>query len=276
MTTKKLPVWATVRATYGSVKEHAEAIALLSRGTAAAAIAATVLSYAAVQLILTDERRGEEFLSLPAGERLAAYTSLPVLIVSIGVFIIVVRWHRMIVRGMTPGETRRWARRAALLYFARGLLLGAIGGAIGIVCGLLPIVLMRGLPIPDDVGRWLTVASIVGAVLAALLIVGRLSLILPAGAVGDYHVTMRRAWQMSRGNSWRILAGSALASGPVIIVDVLINGLIEALPSMSGNIASLLAMLTLSLLLFVLTAIVQASFLSYAYRYLAETDDQVS
>jgi hypothetical protein len=38
---------------------------------------------------------------------------------------------------------------------------------------------------------------------------------------------------------------------------------------MSGNIASLLAMLTLSLLLFVLTAIVQASFLSYAYKYLS-------
>jgi hypothetical protein len=85
---------------------------------------------------------------------------------------------------------------------------------------------------------------------------------------------MRRAWQMSRGNSWRILAGSALASGPVIVVDVLINGFVEALPSMSGNIASLLAMLTLSLLLFVLTAIVQASFLSYAYKFLSAGNDE--
>jgi hypothetical protein len=274
MTTKKLPVWATVRATYGSVKEHAEALALLSRGTAATALAATVLSYAAVQLILTDERRGEEFLSLPIGERLAAYTSLPVLIVSVGVFIIIVRWHRMIVRDMTPRETRRWARRAAALYFARGLLLSALGLAIGIVCGLLPISLSRGVAMPEDVRWWFSVASIAAAVVVALLLVGRLSLILPAGAVGDYHVTMRRAWQMSRGNSWRILAGSALASGPVIVVDVLINGFVEALPSMSGNIASLLAMLTLSLLLFVLTAIVQASFLSYAYKFLSAGNDE--
>jgi hypothetical protein len=273
MTTKKLPVWATVRATYRSVKEHAGELALLSRGTGTAALAAVVLSYGAVQLVLTDERRGAEFLALPAGERLAAYTSLPVLIVSIGVFIIIVRWHRMIVRDMTPGETRRWARRAALLYFARGLLLGALGAAIGIVCGLLPVTLSRGVAIPDDVRWWMTVTSIAGAVLAALLVVGRLSLILPAGAVGDYHVTMRRAWQMSRGNTWRILAGSVLASGPVIIVDVLINGILEALPSMSGSVASLLAMLTLSLVLFVLTAIVQASFLSYAYRHLAGVGD---
>lgn len=267
MTTKKLPVWATVRATYWSVKEHAETLAVLSRGTAAAALAALVLSFGALQLVLADERRGAEFLNLPAGERAAAYSSLATLVVLFGVFVIVVRWHRTIVRDMPPDETRPRATRAAMLYFARSLLLSAIGVAIGIVCGLLPVTLMRRLPIPDDVGGWLTVAGILGGVLAALLTVGRLSLILPAGAVGDYHVTMRRAWQMSRGNSWRILGGSVLASGPVFVVNIVLNGLIDALPSMSASVPSLLAMLTLSLLLFVVTAVVQASFLSYAYRH---------
>jgi hypothetical protein len=38
---------------------------------------------------------------------------------------------------------------------------------------------------------------------------------------------------------------------------------------MSASVPSLLAMLTLSLLLFVVTAVVQASFLSYAYKHLA-------
>jgi hypothetical protein len=269
MTTEKLPVWATVRATYRSVKEHAEALVLVSRGTATAAVVAVVLSYGAVQLVLTDERRADEFLNMPAGERVAAYTSLAMLVVLFGLFVIVVRWHRMIVRDIAPDATRPRATRAAMLYFARSLLLGAIGGAIGIVCGLLPVTLMRRLPIPDDVGGWLTVASIVCGVLAALLTVGRLSLILPAGAIGDYHVTMRRAWQMSSGNSWRILTGSVLASGPVFVANVVLNGLIDALPSMSTSVPSLLAMLTLSLLLFVVTAVVQASFLSYAYKSLA-------
>lgn len=241
---------------------------MLSRGTAIATAIAAALSFAAVQLLLTDERRADEFLSMPAGERLAAYTSLAMLVVLFGLFVIVVRWHRMIVRDIAPDATRLKATRAAMLYFARGLLLSAIGGAIGIVCGLLPVTLMRRLPIPDDVGGWLTVASIMGGILAALLTVGRLSLILPAGAVGDYHVTMRRAWQMSRGNSWRILGGSVLASGPVFVVNIVLNGLIDALPSMSASVPSLLAMLTLSLLLFVVTAIVQASFLSYVYRFL--------
>lgn len=271
MTTEKLPVWATVRATYRSVTEHIGALVLVSRGTATAAVIAAVLSYGAVQLVLTDERRADEFLNMPAGERVAAYTSLAMLVVLFGLFVIVVRWHRMIVHDMAPDATRPRATRAALLYFARALLLGAIGGAIGIVCGLLPVTLMRRLPIPDDVGGWLTVASIMGGILAALLAVGRLSLILPAGAVGDYHVTMRRAWQMSRGNSWRILAGSVLASGPVFVVNIVLNGFIEALPSMSASVPSLLAMLTLSLVLFVVTAVVQASFLSYVYRYFVET-----
>jgi hypothetical protein len=269
MTTTKLPVWATVRATYRSVKEHAGDLALLSRGTATAAFVAVVLSYGAVQLLLSDERRGGEFLELPAGERVAAYTSLATLVILFGLFVIIVRWHRLIVRDVEPGSTRPRATRAAMLYFARGLLLGAIGGAIGIVCGLLPVTLSRGFPIPEDVRWWLTFASVAAAAIVALLTVGRLSLILPAGAVGDYHVTMGRAWQMSRGNSWRILAGSALASGPVLVVNIVLNGFIDALPSMSADVASLLTMLTLSLLLFVVTAVVQASFLSYAYKHLA-------
>jgi hypothetical protein len=269
MTTTKLPVWATVRATYRSVKEHSEALAVLSRGTATAAAVAVGLSFGAVQLLLADERRGSEFLELPAGERVAAYTSLATLVILFGLFVIIVRWHRMIVQGVPPGATRPRATRAAMLYFARSLLLGMIGVAVGLVCGMLPVALSRSLPIPDDIGRWLTVASIAGGVLAALLTVGRLSLILPAGAVGDYHVTMRRAWQLSRGNSWRILAGSLLASGPVFIANIVLNGLIDALPSMSASVPSLLAMLTLSLLLFVVTAVVQASFLSYAYKHLA-------
>lgn len=275
MATKKLPVWATVRATYRSVKEHAEALLSLSRGTATAAVIALVLSFAAIQLVLADERRSAEFLNLPTGERVAAYTSLAMLMVFIGIFAIVVRWHRMIVRDLSPRETRQGATRAAILYFARGLLVSSIAVSTGLVCALLPVTLTRDLAIPEATRWWLTIAFVVSGIVGAMLIAGRLSLILPAGAVGDYHVTMRRAWQMSRGNSWRILAGSVLASGPVVIVDVLINGFIEALPSMSGNVASLLAMLTLSMLLFVLTAIVQASFLSYAYRYLAANSDEV-
>lgn len=269
MTLKKLPVWATVRATYGSVSEHAGALALLSRGTAVAAVVAAALSYGAVQLLLTDERRGAEFLDLPAGERVAAYTSLAVLVVAIGLFVIIVRWHRMIVRDIPADATRQGATRAALLYLARSLLLGWLGAAIAVVCGLLPVTLSRGWPLPDDVRWWVTAACVTGGVVAALLTVGRLSLILPAGAVGDYHVTMRRAWQMSRGNAWRILGGSVLASGPVFVVNIASNGLIEALPSMPGDVAPLLAMLALSLVLFVVTAIVQASFLSYAYKSLA-------
>ena len=273
MTTKKLPVWAIVRDTYRSVREHADALGALSRGTATAATIALVLSFAAVQLILSDERRGAAFLELPAGERVAAYTSRAMLMVFIGLFVIIVRWHRMIVRDLAPRATRAGATRAALLYFARSLLLGSLGVSIGVVCALLPVTLTRGLPLSEDVRWWITVAFVIGGIVAALVTVGRLSLILPAGAVGDYHVTMGRAWHMSRGNAWRILAGSVLASGPVFFANVVFNGFIEAMPSMSGNVASLLAMLTLSLLLFVLTAVVQASFLSYAYRFLSKAND---
>jgi hypothetical protein len=96
----------------------------------------------------------------------------------------------------------------------------------------------------------------------------RLSMILPAGAVGDYHVTMRRSWAMTRGNAMRLLAGSVLSSGPVVIVNVVVNSLEKALPTIvTVSVPSLLAAIALSILLSVVTAIVQAGFLSHAYRF---------
>lgn len=270
MTVRKLPVLATVAATYRSVKAHAADLALLSRTTAIIAAAAGVLGFGAVQLLPADDQRGGAFLALPAGERVASYTSLAVLVVAVGVFIVIVRWHRMIVRDTEPAATRAGATRAAMLYFVRGMLLGWLGAAIAVVLGLLPVTLSRDVPIPGDVRWWFTLACIIGGIVAALFVVVRFSLVLPAGAVGDYRLTLSRAWSISRGNGWRLVTGSLLSSGPMMAANIGLNGLLEALPTMSASEASLVAALVLSLLLFVVTAIVQASFLSYAYRYLAD------
>jgi len=167
-----------------------------------------------------------------------------------------------------PAETRRGATGAALLYFGRSLLLTAGGFAIAIICGLLPISLTRDL-IDGDVRWWVALFCILGGIAAAIIVVGRLSLVLPAGAVGDYGVTLRRAWALTRGNSFRMFAGTVLSSGPVFLVNVVSNGLLEALSTAPASVPSLLAALTLSILLFVLAAVVQASFLSYAYKTLA-------
>lgn len=266
---RKLPILTALRATYGSIRAHSDALPTLARGTALVAAVAAALSVASVQLILSDEHEAVAFLASPPGERAAAYTSLASLVVLLGLFVIIVRWHRMIVRDIAAVETRRKVAGAAALYFARGVLVGWIGLAIAVVAGLLPLTWARDLGMPADV-RWVfSVAWIAGVIIGALLIVGRLSLILPAGAVGDYQVTMSRAWELSRGNSWRILTGSMLASGPVALANVALNGLFDALPTTNASVPALVAALILSLVLFVVTAIVQASFLSYAYRFLA-------
>lgn len=261
----KLPVLATVAATYRSVRERAAGLALLSRGTAIAAGVAFALSYGVVQVLSGHEDSG--FQQAPVGERVAAMTSLSVLIVTIGLFMIIVKWHRMIVRDIPSVATRGRVTRAALLYLARGLLLGAFGFAIALLCGLVPVALARGLAIASDVRWWMTLACIMTGIAAALVVTGRLSMVLPAGAVGDYHVTLSRSWALTRGNSWRIVVGSLLSSGPAFVVNIALNGLIDAMPRMSGSVTSLLIATMFSLVLFVVTAIIQASFLSYAYRF---------
>lgn len=266
---RKLPVLAILRATYGSIRAHSDALPTLARGTAMVAAVAAALSVASVQLILSDEQEAAAFLASPPGERAAAYTSLASFVVLLGLFLIIVRWHRMIVRDVAAAETRRKVAGAAVLYFARGVLVTWIGVTIALIVGLLPLTWARDLGMPSDV-RWVfSIGWIAAVIIGALLIVGRLSLILPAGAVGDYHVTMSRAWELSRGNGWRILTGSILASGPAVLANFALNGLMDALPTTNASVPALVAALVLSLLLFVVTAIVQASFLSYAYRFLA-------
>lgn len=267
---RKLPVLAIVRAAYGSVQTYGDALLSLARGTAIAAGVIALLSLGFVQLLLSDETEGAAFLAAPPEERAAAYMSLAMAVASLGLFLIIVRWHRMIVRDLPPTETRGKVVGAALLYFARGVLLGSMGFGIAMVVGLLPATWVRELGLAPDV-RWVFVAVwVAGSIGAAVLAVSRLSLILPAGAVGDYYVTMSRAWDLTRGNSWRILGGSVLASGPVMLANIALNGAIDGFPTMNASVPALVGAQVLSLLLFSVAAIVQASFLSYAYRFLTD------
>ncbi len=113
-----------------------------------------------------------------------------------------------------------------------------------VVGGLLPISLTRDWIVGDAARWWFALGCVVSASAAALLVVSRLSLVLPAGA------TFGRPWALTRGNALRILAGSALSSGPVFVVDIVLNAFLEALPNMSAGVPSLVAVLILSLVLF--------------------------
>lgn len=60
-----------------------------------------------------------------------------------------------------------------------------------------------------------------------------------------------------------------IVSGPTLLVNLLFSSYLKDVPQLSGDVIRLSLLVAVSLVLFVATAIMQASFLSYAYLFFA-------
>lgn len=207
MSGQKLPVLPTVRNSYRSLFVQAEAVGEISRFWAALALGAFALS----SLLIGWRPPTDAELSAPAerlssGERVEALTALSEFAVGIGIFAILVRWHRIIIRNTAPAETRKGVFGGGVLYFVRSIFLTCTGAIVFVVGGLLPSTLSRQLPLSADQRWYFAAVTILAALIAAVMLVGRWSLILPAAALGDHSVNLRRSWALTHGNSWRIFS----------------------------------------------------------------------
>ena len=142
-----------------------------------------------------------------------------------------------------------------------------IGAITVVLVGLLPPTLLREFDLPAEIRGWISPVFVSIAMVTALVVVVRLSLVLPAAAVGDFTMTLRKSWVTTRGSSWPILAGSVLTSGPSIAANIALNGVAEWIPQASGGAAVIVGAMVLSMGLAILAAVFEASFLSYAYLF---------
>lgn len=74
--------------------------------------------------------------------------------------------------------------------------------------------------------------------LIALYFVVRFSFFLPAVVVAEKRIGLGRAWELSKGNFWRIFAIGLLIWIPIIVVEVVLLGVILG-PSISDGLANL-------------------------------------
>jgi hypothetical protein len=251
----KLPVLATVQRSYRIVFDNFQPLWEISSRWVMAAGVAFVVS--------------QLWLSSQTGERVDDGMMLPVAILAIAMFVVIVRWHRVIIQRLAPTATASNALNAGVIYFLGSMVLGAVAAipAIG-----LTLVLMSLTHIAPYLGEFaseflpMLIAAGVGVGLFAAC---RLSLVLPGGAIGDFGMTLRKSWQLTRGNGWRMFIGSALSSGPAYVVSEGIDRALDNMPAMSGSQSVLTIVLILSVALMAVATVIQASFLSYAYLFFA-------
>lgn len=154
-------------------------------------------------------------------------------------------------RFVLAGEVRsgfgffRWDRHFVRYLLLTLLLLILMAVAVLMVLGAVGF---SANPQPDQVNGGMALIGLV-ALFVATIVISRLSLLLPAAAVGD-EVPAKVIWQASAGNGFRLLTATLLTALPFLIVEMMLAGLRGGQLSL---IVTILASLVASAQLVVLT-----------------------
>ncbi|MEZ5818386.1 MAG: hypothetical protein R3D44_15005 [Hyphomicrobiaceae bacterium] len=167
---------------------------------------------------------------------------------------IAVGWHRFLLRGETSSAFPPRRGHPFVPYVGVAVLFGFMT--------ILPFLIADLVPFSnsDEMPTALVVAMGIFCVL--LLVISRLSVCLPAIAIEGPGRTLGEAWRATRGNTWRLMAGSLLAGMPVIafaIIEVVVA-------QVTGRLSFTLAGAVLGPVNLLLIA-VGVGFLSYSWRH---------
>lgn len=193
---------------------------------------------------------------------------------------IAVAWHRLMILNEHPGFSgSNLVTNSLWRYIATGLKL------------TLTIALIMFLPIaavmiptstfltpvkagPGHLPLELFPVAIVTFVVyaAAVAITMRLSLMLPAQAIGDTMLTYRQVWNRSRGNTWRLFWGFCLTTIPPWLIWEIASLLVIRHPDLGTAgvddfVVGMVAASTIGSVYYLLILPIGIGFVSHAYRY---------
>lgn len=173
-------------------------------------------------------------------------------------------WHRVVLRD-------QWAT-GPLLDVSR--LLHYLGLVCALVFGviLLPIAIVNLIMVRTTTDL-ATIVVIVAAVVAPIMSAGRLSLVLPAAAIGQ-QLSFVGAWQAMEGNALRFLGGALLGGVPPAIASFVVLGVVENFLLESGWVFSAVYVSWTILFWFFMVGLA-TTYLSLAFRFFVQKRDQM-
>jgi len=192
---------------------------------------------------------------------------------------VAVAWHRRILLNEQPGLSgRNVASRALWRYIGIGIAITLITILpIAIVMFPTMFLLAPAQGSQPDAAFFLMIPIIFVIYIAALAIMLRLSVLLPARAIGDTALTFGQAWRRTRGNTWRMFWGLLACSIPPLIVLEIISAVVWAaigtskLVSTDGQMpVPPFGLIMMSAIMFVLSLLIvpiYIGFLSHSYRH---------
>lgn len=192
---------------------------------------------------------------------------------------IAVAWHRYVLLGE---PARSCAPNVLTIYpwsYAAAVILAVLAVSIPVVvsaAALLWVYLPQGGGFGGPFDPVMVVIAVFDAMALAALI--RLSLLLPARAIGAHEVGFREAWHKTAGNTLRLVWGIALTAViPFLLAQALATAFLVSDPAdllalsksqIAGLAGRMAAVNSASIDLSLLVLPIGAGFLSHAYRFL--------
>jgi hypothetical protein len=230
---------------------------------------------------MADATRGAPPKMTPQPLETVLLGSLDNLLILLAGVSIAVAWHRLMILGEHPGLSgSNVASRNLWRYIGVGLAM--------ILVVILPVVVIvvpmlyflspfnAGPPRP---GFFLLIPVCMLFFVAGTAIVFRLSLLLPARAVGNTSLTFKQTWDRTRGNTWRLYWGIAACTMPPLILAQILCLLTIGVPNPAkfadANFTALMtANSTVFTVYYLLILPIGIGFLSHAYRHFFQEDAQ--
>jgi hypothetical protein len=265
----KLPLWQTIRLSYATYAEHfGDGLRIAAIWLPLVAILAAIGGF--MQAVLLAE--------LTAGPRQQAIALQPIHLLMLGYALNLlltaaaissaVAWHRLLLLDEQPAASnaRNIGSRCFWRYVGVGLLIVLIA-AVPVAGVLVPMALLNVLPAAGSAPpAELAIIALAYAVGMALML--RLSLLLPARATGNFTLSLKDAWQRTRGNLWRLFLGIAACALPPFLLVKLIFIALTIVPFSSIYLVQWAAASAIAWCCWLLLWPIWVGFLSHAYRRL--------
>jgi hypothetical protein len=223
----KLPLWRTIRLSYSTYFHHF--IDALRTSWLWLVVVGALTGFAAWQqfswftAMLARARPGMPPTTPPQPNESMLLMDLDYLLVLFASVSIAVTWHRLVILGEQPGfSASNVTSRNVWRYIGVGLALFLLSNLpiVPIIASMIYFIpdpaKAGGAPPPAGFFAMIPVFMLLYCVCAILML--RLSLLLPARAVGDVGLTFKQTWKQTRGNTWRMLWGIAASTLPPLLL----------------------------------------------------------
>ena len=213
---------------------------------------------------------------MPKPTEMAVLLNLANIVLLLAGVSIAVAWHRLMILDERPGFSgSNVATKNLWRYIAIAIaifLIDFLPAAVVMFPAFYFLFPSKAGGSPPPAGFFAVIPLVLVLYAVGTAVAFRLSLLLPARAIGDLSLTFKQTWHRTRGNTWRLLWGIVVTTMPPLLLAqiaflTMIGAPIPANFANGGFVARMTVTSTVFVIYYLLIVPIGIGFLSHTYRH---------